>query len=109
MQEAVAQSGTTSQARSAWCQLWLPSPPAMTATKELLLLSSAGNSCPTKTEGARSTRTTSARSRTLGQADGPMTGSGPLSNPVAGQWIQGTAVAEDTGGELVCIASARPG
>src|ERR1017187_3672618 len=34
------------QAGSAWCQLWLPSPPATTATKGLLRLSSARYSCP---------------------------------------------------------------
>src|ERR1039458_3953368 len=34
------------QAGSAWCQLWLPSPPATTATRELLRLSSARYSCP---------------------------------------------------------------
>ena len=34
------------QAGSAWCQLWLPSPPATTATNELLRLSSARYSRP---------------------------------------------------------------
>src|SRR5512135_210544 len=34
------------QAGSAWCQLWLPSPPATTATKTLLRLSSARYSRP---------------------------------------------------------------